>query len=289
MLNYGSMERSRRNVHYERRLSYGYGQQDNDTSSRRSYESSPRKVSTGSLERGKNYNHIRSFLERDYGGASDDKRNMQVNPRYQQYYGMKNNRSDGAVVKGESLGDVRDTEGYFTRTSYKQNMSKATDSLTGRVGKYCHPKPDSVKTDTTSRITGYTNQVDNPNRAHLFGYTKPDMNNSDSSRPIYDFAKHDLSKVDVSPNRSMMYLSGDNTRITNNLGSQEYVGDVGVRRLSQPSPGGNPPPYYQPPPPGKYTPTVHHHVCVQTTAVNNNHCLQFTFHVKLLWKTHFYK
>lgn len=253
VLNYGSMERSRRgehrNPHFERRLSYGYGQPSvvhgDQMDGRIQYNSPHRNIGTGSLERGGK--HF-GYMDRDYGFKRGEKfqnqnyTSVKTNDQ-NDYSGVRTNASPSSIRRdGGSPGKI----GYGPAQNYGSdgsiyNFGMDSPSKNDRMAYGSRYSPS--KTDSLNRTSYYS---------HASRMESQESLNSipNVRRSSYDF--------DSSPSK------GDNAVRHGSYGGYkadpqgkpvlpDFGGDR--RRLSQPPTGtsGVPPPFYHPPPPpGKF-------------------------------------
>lgn len=265
-LNYGSMERSRRgehrNPHFERRLSYGYGQPSvvhgDQTDGRIQYNSPHRIAGTGSLERGKNF----GYADRKMYGYSSVEREKFPNQNYSpaktnehqnqgldkcEYGGARTNHSPSAARRDGGSPNKMGMPNYGSSPQHYKSGSYGSDG-----SNYNYSESPS-KSDRTNYAPRYSpSKTDSLNRTSYYSHAVRMENQTDESisvpnvrRSSYDF--------------DSFSTKGENAVRHVGYGSQgkpvlpDFGGDR--RRLSQPPPGtaGVPPPFYHPPPPpGKF-------------------------------------
>lgn len=278
VLNYGSMERSRRgehrNPHFERRLSYGYGQpsvvHQEQMDGRNAYDMAHRAAGTGSLERGKNFgymdrdqlygygpkrdkfsNHTYASVKpnepnqnADYSGIRNDRRN----PFEPNYGGSPNKTSlpNYGSYKSESLTKPYGSDGSSFNYTESPNKSERTN----------YAYSDSPNRNEGVKDFRYSpSKTDSMNRTSYYSHASrvESSANQNDRPPKVPNVRRSSYDFDRSPSKNETAGRQVNYGYKPDPQGKPYLPDFGGdrRRLSQP-PGGTsgvPPPFYHPPPP----------------------------------------
>lgn len=236
-LNYGSMERSKRsehkNLHLERRLSYGSGPQNvhEQTNGRTSNFNCASKssVHTGSLERERNLKATTTNMSYECGPL---KRESMPSLDYGRFANIS--KAEELRQEGSAHSDNHSKNSKFKEPGNKQTGS--ADKVNDDLKEYRYP---SSKTDSTNRTSYYSHVSRLERLANQSEGTVP--------APAIRRSSYDFQRSQEKSERNLNYgYKAD---------SQEKCSllEIGKdrRRLSQPPAGGPPPFYHPPPPPGK--------------------------------------